>query len=86
MLEGICRSDPGECLIHANQSFADMFGYKSPEAIKAAYPVELYVRPERRTELRDRLRREGRFKTMRSSAVQGRIDVYSPPKRHDSAG
>ncbi|WP_251980336.1 PAS domain S-box protein [Salinibacter ruber] len=59
--QGIYRSVPEEGLVYVNQAFADIFGYESPEAIKAVDPVELYVRPERRAELRDRLRREGQI-------------------------
>lgn len=59
--EGIYRSVPGEGLVYVNQAFADLFGYESPEEVTSLDPDDLYVRPERRHELRDILRSEGDF-------------------------
>jgi len=41
--EGIYRSTPEEGIVYANQAFAEMFGYKSPEAILQVDPGSLYA-------------------------------------------
>lgn len=44
--DGICRSDPEEGLVYANQAFAQMFGYESPAEIRDVDPADLYANPD----------------------------------------
>lgn len=59
--EGIYRSVPGEGLVYANQAFAEMFGFESPEEIRQTDPVQLYVDSSERERLREKAREQGSF-------------------------
>ncbi|MEF8865133.1 MAG: PAS domain S-box protein [Salinibacter sp.] len=49
--EGIYRSTPEDGLVYANQAFAELFGYESPEAILQADSESLYADPTIRERL-----------------------------------
>lgn len=49
--EGIYRSTPEDGLVYANQAFAELFGYDSPEAILQADSASLYADPSVRQRL-----------------------------------
>jgi PAS domain S-box-containing protein len=58
--EGIYRSTPSDGLVYANQAFADLFGYDTPEDMRALDDTtQLYVHPERREELHQKNRADG---------------------------
>lgn len=63
--DGIYGSKPAESLLFANQAFVDMFGFGSVKEALAADPGDLYVNPERRTDLRKKAKRDGSFKDTR---------------------
>jgi PAS domain S-box-containing protein len=56
--EGIYRSVPGEGVVYANQTFADMLGYDSPEALQGTDPDAFYADSD--VHLRDRGEERGR--------------------------
>lgn len=47
--DGICRSDPEEGLVYANQALARMFGYEDPEDMLDLDPADLYANPDTST-------------------------------------
>ncbi len=49
--EGIYRSTPEDGLVYANQAFAELFGYESPEAILQADSASFYATPSDRQRL-----------------------------------
>ncbi|WP_263785943.1 PAS domain S-box protein [Salinibacter grassmerensis] len=49
--EGIYRSTPEDGLVYANQAFAELFGYESPEAILQADSASFYANPSDRQRL-----------------------------------
>lgn len=59
--EGIYRSTPKDGLIYANEPFARMFGYESIEDVLSVESPFLYVNPERRDELVEKINAQGFF-------------------------
>ena len=58
--EGIYRSTPDEGLVYANQSLADMLGYRSVDALLETDPVRFYADPDQREQvLRQSNRNDG---------------------------
>ena len=58
--EGIYRAVPGEGLVYVNNAFADLFGYASPEAMKALDDLSvLYADPEERDAILKEVREHG---------------------------
>jgi len=58
--EGIFRITPSDRLVYANQAFADLFGYDTPEDMRALGDrSQLYACPERRDELNQKNRADG---------------------------
>nr|WP_272508083.1 PAS domain S-box protein [Salinibacter ruber] len=49
--DGIYRSTPEDGLVYANQAFAELFGYESPEAILQADSASFYANPSDRQRL-----------------------------------
>ncbi|WP_103027665.1 PAS domain-containing sensor histidine kinase [Salinibacter altiplanensis] len=49
--DGIYRSTPEDGLVYANQAFAELFGYESPEAILEADSTSFYAEPSDRARL-----------------------------------
>jgi len=63
--EGIYRSVPEKGLTFANQAFAEMFGYDTPEEVLELNPVELYANPADRDHLRDAVAGDTSFEDLR---------------------
>ncbi|MFB6272211.1 MAG: PAS domain S-box protein [Salinibacter sp.] len=59
--DGIYRSTPDEGLVYANQAFAEMFGYESPEEVLQVDPSRLYADPEERERRRQTAQEEDSF-------------------------
>jgi len=59
--EGIYRSTPKDGIIYANEPFAKMFGYESIEDVLSVGSPFLYVNPERRDELVEKINSQGFF-------------------------
>src|SRR5690606_27643815 len=55
--EGIYRSTRDEGLIYANQAFADMFGYETPDEMKSIPINTLYADPTLRKQILQQLER-----------------------------
>ena len=59
--EAIYRSTAEDGLVYANQTFADLFGYDSPEEVLEIDPSTLYASSEAREELRRAAREQDSF-------------------------
>ncbi|HEX6549510.1 MAG TPA: EAL domain-containing protein [Gammaproteobacteria bacterium] len=60
--DGIYRGSLDRGLVYVNPALAKMFGFESPEAMKAVPGPIHYVRPERREQLRRLLERHGAYR------------------------
>lgn len=56
---GLYTSTPAGAIIQANQAFAEMFGYGSPEEVSTVRVEDLFVDAERRREIQESLISEG---------------------------
>lgn len=56
---GLYTSTPAGAIVQANQAFAEMFGYESPDEVLSVPVQDLFVDTERRREVQERLVSEG---------------------------
>jgi PAS domain S-box-containing protein len=75
--EGIYRSTPSGELVYANQAFADIFGFDSPESMLDLSTPSLYTDPEARADIIDQVHASGEVRGVEVELRRRDGEVFS---------